>query len=97
MSSPAGLLSAARLGCARAPDSRRKADRPCHHFAGAFLPEDYREGNAANPLYLGATGNLPGWLALFYELGVDGLFTDNADTGVAVREAVFEGDVDSDD
>ncbi|MDQ3381254.1 MAG: glycerophosphodiester phosphodiesterase [Actinomycetota bacterium] len=54
-----------------------------------FLPEQYREGNPAHPLYLAAAGNLPGWLALFYELGVDGVFTDNPDTGVAVREEVF--------
>ena len=54
-----------------------------------FLPNQYREGNPANPLYLGATGNLPGWLELFYELGVDGVFSDNPDTAVAVREEVF--------
>ena len=55
-----------------------------------FLPEQYRQGNPAHPLYLAATGNLPAWLRLFYELGVDGLFTDNADTGVAVRDEVFD-------
>jgi len=54
-----------------------------------FLPEQYRQGNPAHPLYLAAAGNLLGWLALFYELGVDGVFTDNPDTGVAVREEVF--------
>jgi glycerophosphoryl diester phosphodiesterase len=55
----------------------------------SFLPEQYRQGNAGHPQYLAAAGNLPGWLRLFYELGVDGLFTDNADTGVAVREETF--------
>ncbi len=54
-----------------------------------FLPEQYRQGNPAHPMYLTAAGNLPGWLALFYQLGVDGVFTDNPDTGVAVREDVF--------
>jgi hypothetical protein len=39
-------------------------------------------------LYLAAAGNLPRWLAQFYALGVDGVFTDNPDTGVAVREQV---------
>jgi glycerophosphoryl diester phosphodiesterase len=53
-----------------------------------FLPEQYRQGNSASALYLAAAGNLPGWLRLFYELGVDGVFTDNPDTGVAVREEV---------
>jgi len=55
-----------------------------------FLPEQYRQGNSAHPMYLAAAGNLPGWLTLFYELGVDGVFTDNPDTGVAVREDVFD-------
>jgi glycerophosphoryl diester phosphodiesterase len=54
-----------------------------------FLPEQYRQGNPAHAAYLAATGNLPGWLELFYRLGVDGVFTDNPDTGVAVREEVF--------
>jgi glycerophosphoryl diester phosphodiesterase len=53
-----------------------------------FLPEQYRQGNSASPVYLAAAGNLPGWLAQFYALGVDGVFTDNPDTGVAVREEV---------
>ena len=54
-----------------------------------FLPEQFRQGNPASPAYLMATGNLPGWLARFYELGVDGLFTDNPDMGAAVRAKVF--------
>jgi glycerophosphoryl diester phosphodiesterase len=51
----------------------------------SFLPEDFRQGNPSSPLYLGAPGNLPGELELFYELGVDGVFSDNPDTAVAVR------------
>ncbi len=51
----------------------------------AFLPLDFREGNPASPVYPGATGNLPGELTLHYELGVDGVFSDNADTAVATR------------
>jgi glycerophosphoryl diester phosphodiesterase len=54
-----------------------------------FLPEDFRQGNPASPVYLRAAGNLPGELRLFYELGVDGLFTDNTDTAVAVRREVL--------
>ena len=51
----------------------------------SFLPEDFRQGNPASPAYLGATGNAPAEYALFYELGVDGLFSDNPDTAVAAR------------
>jgi glycerophosphoryl diester phosphodiesterase len=51
----------------------------------SFLPENFRLGNAAHPLYLAAPGNLPGELELFYQLGVDGLFSDNPDIAVAVR------------
>ena len=42
-----------------------------------------------SPEYLHARGDQPAELALYYELGVDGLFADNADTAVAVREKVF--------
>lgn len=54
-----------------------------------FLPEEYRQGNPAAPEYLRATGDLPGELTLFYKLGVDGLFSDNADTAVATRTKLF--------
>jgi glycerophosphoryl diester phosphodiesterase len=56
----------------------------------SFLPEDFRQGNASSPLYLAASGDLPGELELFYELEVDGLFSDNPDTAVAVRSKLFE-------
>ncbi len=55
----------------------------------SFLPEDFRRGSPAHPLYLAAPGNLPGELELFYRLGVDGVFSDNPDTAVAVRSKVF--------
>jgi glycerophosphoryl diester phosphodiesterase len=55
----------------------------------SFLPEDFRGGNAASPEYLGATGNSPGEYRLFFELGLDGLFSDNPDTAVATRAEVF--------
>jgi glycerophosphoryl diester phosphodiesterase len=56
-----------------------------------FLPEDFRQGDPASPAYLGATGNLPAELFLFYNLGVDGVFSDNPDTAVAAREE-WDGD-----
>ncbi len=43
-----------------------------------FLPEDFRQGNPASPVYLQATGDFPAELRLFYELGVDGLFGQHA-------------------
>ena len=54
-----------------------------------FLPEDFREGNAASPEYRRTRGNQPAELKLFYKLGVDGVFADNPDTAVAVRTKVF--------
>ena len=54
-----------------------------------FLPEDFRAGNPAAPEYLRATGNMVSELALFYSLGVDGVFSDNPDTAVGAR-TVFE-------
>jgi len=54
-----------------------------------FLPEDFRQGNPASPVYLQATGDLPAELRLFYKLGVDGLFSDNPDVAVAVRHDLF--------
>jgi glycerophosphoryl diester phosphodiesterase len=54
-----------------------------------FLPEDFRQGNPASPVYLQATGDFPAELRLFYKLGVDGLFTDNPDVAVAVRHQLF--------
>ncbi len=54
-----------------------------------FLPADFRQGNPASPFYLLATGDFPAELRLFYRLGVDGLFSDNADVAVAVRHDLF--------
>jgi glycerophosphoryl diester phosphodiesterase len=50
-----------------------------------FLPADFRRGDPASPQYPAARGDQPAELALFYRLGVDGLFADNPDTAVAVR------------
>ena len=55
----------------------------------AFLPEDFRLGNPSSSQYQRARGDEPAELALFYRLGVDGVFADNADTAVAVRKQVF--------
>jgi glycerophosphoryl diester phosphodiesterase len=54
-----------------------------------FLAADFRQGNPASPEFLRARGDQPAELKLYYELGVDGLFADNADTAVAVRAKTF--------
>jgi glycerophosphoryl diester phosphodiesterase len=51
-----------------------------------FLPANYRQGLATSRLFLIARGNEPAELRLFFRLGVDGVFADNADTAVAVRD-----------
>jgi glycerophosphoryl diester phosphodiesterase len=51
-----------------------------------FLPEDLRRGDPASPAYLRAAGDLPAELRQFCQLGVDGLFSDNPDLAVAVRD-----------
>jgi glycerophosphoryl diester phosphodiesterase len=54
-----------------------------------FLPLDDRAGNPANPAFPRTIGNAPTEFARFLRLGLDGIFTDNPDTGVAARDAVF--------
>jgi glycerophosphoryl diester phosphodiesterase len=54
-----------------------------------FLPADFRQGDPASPLFPRATGDSPAEYRLFFGLGVDGLFSDNADTAVAARTEVF--------
>jgi glycerophosphoryl diester phosphodiesterase len=56
-----------------------------------FLPEEFRQGNPSSPEFLRARGDSPAELRLFFGLGVDGLFTDNADTAVATRTEMFGG------
>jgi glycerophosphoryl diester phosphodiesterase len=56
-----------------------------------FLPANYRQGLPTSPLFSIARGNEPAELRLFFRLGVDGLFADNADTAVAVRDERLGG------
>jgi glycerophosphoryl diester phosphodiesterase len=55
----------------------------------AFLPEDLRRGDPADPAYLRGVGDLPTELRQFRQLGVDGLFSDNPDLAVAIRDELF--------
>src|SRR3954447_15036719 len=54
-----------------------------------FLANDFRVGNPTSPEFLRARGDEPAQLELYYRLGVDGLFANNADTAVAVRDRLF--------
>ncbi|MGH2970308.1 MAG: glycerophosphodiester phosphodiesterase [Solirubrobacteraceae bacterium] len=76
----------------RLVDDAHRAGLKVHPYTfrpeNEFLPEDFREGNPASPEYRRARGDQPAELALFYRLGVDGLFADNPDTAVAVRKRV---------
>jgi glycerophosphoryl diester phosphodiesterase len=54
-----------------------------------FLPEDFRQGNPASPEFPRATGNSPAEYVLFFGTGLDGVFSDNPDTAVAVRTEAF--------
>ena len=50
-----------------------------------FLAARFRQGDPASPVFRTARGDQPAELALYFALGVDGLFADNPDTAVAVR------------
>ncbi len=51
----------------------------------AFLPAELRQGAPASEAFAGATGDAPAEYRLFFDLGVDGVFSDNPDTAVASR------------
>lgn len=53
----------------------------------AFLPLELRLGDPDAPDYDQTTGNLAAELQQFFDLGVDGVFTDNPDVAVEVRRA----------
>ena len=55
----------------------------------SFLPANQRAGNRQSAVYQRAFGNEPAELRIFFRQGVDGLFSDNADTAVAVRSKLF--------
>ena len=57
----------------------------------SFLPANLRAGSLQSPSFQRARGNEEAELRIFYRLGVDGLFTDNPDTAVAVRSKLFRG------
>ena len=50
-----------------------------------FLPLDFQLGDPTNPLFPGLRGDFPAELKLFYNLGLDGLFSDQSDVAIGVR------------
>jgi glycerophosphoryl diester phosphodiesterase len=56
-----------------------------------FLPTELQQGNPKNPNFPRATGDFPAELRQFFDLGVDGLFTDNSDIAVATRTKWLKG------
>jgi len=56
-----------------------------------FLPTELQQGDPGSSGFLRATGDLPAELRRFFDLGVDGVFTDNPDVAVAVRARWLEG------
>jgi glycerophosphoryl diester phosphodiesterase len=53
-----------------------------------FLPTDFRVGDPDDPMSQALYGNAIAEYELFYGLGLDGLFSDNPDTAVEVRDAL---------
>jgi glycerophosphoryl diester phosphodiesterase len=51
------------------------------------LPAPFRTGDPAAPGYAGAHGDVAGWLRKLYELGVDGVFTDDPGIARQTRDA----------
>ncbi|HEX7297392.1 MAG TPA: glycerophosphodiester phosphodiesterase [Solirubrobacteraceae bacterium] len=50
-----------------------------------FLPAELRKGDPADPNFPNLYGDAFAEDEMFFKVGVDGIFTDNADTGVAAR------------
>jgi glycerophosphoryl diester phosphodiesterase len=50
-----------------------------------FLPADFRRGDPAAPGYDASYGDAFAEYELFYDLGVDGVFSDNPDVAVDAR------------
>jgi glycerophosphoryl diester phosphodiesterase len=73
-------------------DDAHRAGLAVHPWT--FRPENghilqaFRRGDPDEPAFARSHGDQPAELALFYRLGVDGVFADNPDTAVAVRADV---------
>jgi glycerophosphoryl diester phosphodiesterase len=54
-----------------------------------FLATQFQQGNPASPQFPRARGDEPAQIERYFELGIDGMFCDNSDTAVAVRDRLF--------
>jgi phosphodiesterase/alkaline phosphatase D-like protein/glycerophosphoryl diester phosphodiesterase len=54
----------------------------------SFLPNDFRAGDPSNPEFSRGPGDAVGEQVLFLKQGLDGLFTDQPDTGVEALSAL---------
>jgi glycerophosphoryl diester phosphodiesterase len=55
----------------------------------SFLPVEYQQGDPDSPNFARAQGDASRYLADFYRLGVDGLFSDDSALAVSTRTRVF--------
>ncbi|WP_329249479.1 glycerophosphodiester phosphodiesterase [Actinoallomurus sp. NBC_01490] len=55
----------------------------------SFLPVEYQQGDSGSPNYARAQGDASRYLADFYRLGVDGIFSDDSALAVSTRARVF--------
>jgi glycerophosphoryl diester phosphodiesterase len=51
----------------------------------AFVPADFQAGNPADPSFPRQSGDAEAEYKLFFDLGVDGVFSDFPDTAVDAR------------
>jgi glycerophosphoryl diester phosphodiesterase len=56
-----------------------------------FLPTNFQQGDRQSAEFVRATGDVTGWLAMLYRLGVDGVFCDDPAIAVAARTEVLGG------
>jgi glycerophosphoryl diester phosphodiesterase len=54
-----------------------------------FLPVEYRQGDPSSPNFPRAQGDASRYLADFFRLGVDGIFSDDSALAVSTRTRVF--------
>lgn len=56
----------------------------------AFLPVDFRTGSPSDPSFQSKHGDAAEEYRLFFQLGVDGVFSEQVNTAVAARSALFK-------
>jgi len=67
----------------------RRPQRLRRQNENTFLPTDFQRGNPADPSFPAKWGDARAEYRLFFNLGIDGVFSDQAIIGVEVRDAIF--------